>query len=75
MNDLLKFKMLPLLSILGYVCNLYVVHGVFCTGMKVTGWKLDDIFKAMYSFFKNTYKRRTDFVEVTGTGMFNYIVN
>ena len=57
------------------VCNLHVVHGAFCTGLKVTGWKLDDVFKAMYSFFKNTYKRRTDFVEVTGTGMFNFIVN
>ena len=57
------------------VCNLHVVHGAFCTGMKVTGWKFDDIFKAMYSFFKNTYKRRTDFVEVTGTGLLNFIVN
>ena len=45
-----KNELLQILEIRS--CGLHIVHGVFRTGVKATGWELDIILKAMWKLFK-----------------------
>lgn len=48
--------------------GLHVLNGAFRTGATGTGWHLDNILRGLYNMFQDTYTRRTDFIQLTGTG-------
>ena len=39
-------------------CGLHVVHGAFRTGMKQTGWGIDQVLKSLHSLFHDAPARR-----------------
>ena len=53
------------------VCGLHVVHNAFKTSITKTDWDLGSLLSAAHNLFSDTYARRSDYTEVTGSGMFN----
>lgn len=51
-------------------CGLHVVHGAFQMGVKKTGWEVVQFLKAIYSVFKDSPARRSDFRQVTSCCVF-----
>ena len=52
------------------VCGLHVVHGAFKTGVNSTSWKIDNLLRSLYYLFHDTYARRTEYREITGSQNF-----
>ena len=48
-------------------CALHVVHGAFRTGMKQTGWGIDQVLKSLHSLFHDTPARREDYIRIAGS--------
>ena len=51
-------------------CGLHIVHGAFQTGVKVFGWNLDKVLKAMWRFFNDTSARRDIYIQMNNTDLF-----
>ena len=52
-------------------CGLHVIHGAFKTGMtSQEGWKLKELFNAMFYLFNDSPARREIYIRVTGSEVF-----
>ena len=52
-------------------CGLHVIHGAFKTGMtSQEGWKLKELFNAMFYLFNDSPARREMYIRVTGSEVF-----
>lgn len=52
------------------VCGLHVMNGAFKTGANSTDWHIDTLLRSLFYLFEDTYARRTDYIEITGSGEF-----
>ena len=52
------------------LCGLHVVHGTFRTGMKQTGWGIDQVLKSLHSLFHDAPARREDYIRIAGSEVF-----
>ena len=51
-------------------CGLHVVHGAFRTGLKQTGWGIDQVLKSLHSLFHDAPARREDYIRIAGSEVF-----
>ncbi|XP_043474328.1 uncharacterized protein LOC122506295 [Leptopilina heterotoma] len=46
-------------------CGLHSTHGALKAGIKASNWKLLELFRALYNFFKDCPARRQDYSKIT----------
>ena len=48
-------------------CDLHIVHGAFKTGMKLQGWRIDQVFRSMFGLLYKSPARRDTYIRVGET--------
>lgn len=51
-------------------CGLHIIHGSFQTGHKSAGWSINETLRGIYNLFKDSPKRRIDFITLTKCNQF-----
>ena len=51
-------------------CGLHIVYGAFKTGMKLQGWKIDQLFRSMFGLLYKSPVRGDTYIRVCETDQF-----
>ena len=51
-------------------CGLHVIHGAFQSGVKTTGWEIEQNFKGMWRLFHDSPARRDTYITINRSDQF-----
>ena len=55
-------------------CGLHVIHGAFQSGVKTTGWEIEQNFKGMWRLFHDSPARRDTYITINRSDQFPFNV-